>query len=69
MIPVKIKAEMYGEAIAMLLRHGGGFQTRFEDILIVNPQQRRMLDEAGFVETNGIQGKARKPRGKKARQA
>jgi hypothetical protein len=49
MLPVKIKANKYGEAIGMLMRMGGGFQTRFENTLIVNATQLRALEEAGFV--------------------
>jgi hypothetical protein len=42
MLPVKIKAYKYGQAISLLLHMGGGFQTRFERTLIVNGEQRRL---------------------------
>jgi hypothetical protein len=63
---VKIKADKYGQAIALLLEMGGGFQTRFERTLIVNAQQRRILEEAGCVAANGEGDKARKERGSRA---
>ena len=66
MVTVKIKADNYGQAIGLLLRRGGRFQTRFERTLIVNSEQRRILEEAGFVDTNGTQEMAEKDRGKKA---
>ena len=50
---VKIKADRYGQAIGLLLKMGGAFQTRFEDTLIVNRDQRRALEEAGLVAANG----------------
>jgi hypothetical protein len=49
---VKIKADKYGQAISLLLEMGGGFQTRFERTLIVNAQQRRVLEEADCVATS-----------------
>jgi hypothetical protein len=49
--PVKIKAGKYGRAIGMLLERGGTFQTRDVRTLIVNPTQRRILEEADLVET------------------
>ena len=52
MLAVKIKAGHYGRAIALLLRMGGGFQTRFERTLIVNAEQRRALQKAGVVAAN-----------------
>jgi hypothetical protein len=64
---VKIKADKYGQAIALLLQSGGGFQTRFERTLIVNRDQRRALEEAGFVAANGTEPRTRKGRGEKAR--
>lgn len=51
MLAVQIKADKYGQAIALLMRNGGGFQTRFERTLIVNAEQRRTLEKAGFVAT------------------
>ena len=65
MVAVKIKSDKYGEAIGMLLRRGGGFQTRFERTLIVNAEQRRVLEEAGLVERNGAGRKKRKGIAKK----
>jgi len=53
-IPVKIKAEKYGRAIGMLLERGGTFQTRHQHTLIVNSEQRRILEQADLVETNGL---------------
>ena len=50
---VKIKAGKYGNAIGLLLERGGSFQTRPELTLIVNPDQRKALEEAGLVEANG----------------
>lgn len=66
MLEVKIKADKYGQAIALLLQSGGGFQTRFERTLIVNQEQRRALEQAGFVAANGAEPK-RKGRGEKAK--
>lgn len=67
MLALKIKADKYGQAIALLLHKGGGFQTRFERTLIVNSEQRRALEEAGCVEVNGSTSKTRKGRGEKAK--
>jgi hypothetical protein len=68
MVPVKIKPDKYGQAIALLLQLGGAFQTRFENTLIVNAEQRRVLEEAGFVAANGRgQKKTRKASGDKAK--
>ena len=63
MLAVKIKADKYGQAIAMLLRMGGGFQTQFERTLIVNAEQQRALQEAGLVAKNGTGPKMSKGRG------
>ena len=52
--PVKIKAGKYGRAIGMLLERGGTFQTRHRHTLIVNSEQRKILEEAHLVETNGL---------------
>jgi hypothetical protein len=49
-VAVKIKDGKYGSAIALLLDRGGSFQTRHERLLIVNSEQRRALEEAGFIE-------------------
>jgi hypothetical protein len=64
---VKIKADKYGAAIALLLRAGGTFQTRFENTLIVGRDQQRALEQAGFLAVNGAKAKSRKGRGKKAK--
>jgi hypothetical protein len=64
---VKIQADKYGQAISLLLKMGGAFQTRFEDTLIVSPSQRRALEEAGFVAQNGAGEKPRKDHAKKAK--
>src|SRR5206468_2065411 len=50
---VKIKAGKYGTAIGLLLERGGAFQTRHERTLIVNADQKRVLEDADLVETNG----------------
>jgi hypothetical protein len=67
MLQVKIKPGKYGQAIALLLRNGEGFQTRFERTLIVNPRQRRLLEEAGVVAANGASPNGRKRRGETAK--
>ena len=64
---VKIKTNKYGKAIALLLGMGGGFQTRFENTLIVTPEQRRVLEEAGVVAATGNGRKTRKGRGEKTK--
>src|SRR5712691_8792457 len=51
---VKIKAGRYGNAIGLLLERGGAFQTRHQRTLIVNSDQRKALEEADLVETNGL---------------
>jgi hypothetical protein len=67
MSTVKIKPDRYGQAIGLLLKMGTPFQTRFEDTLIVNADQRRALEEAGLVATNGAAEKPRKGHAKKAK--
>jgi hypothetical protein len=62
---VKIKAGKYGRAIGLLLERGGAFQTRHERTLIVNPDQRKVLEEAGLVETNRSKERAGKENGHK----
>jgi hypothetical protein len=52
---VKIKAGKYGSAIGLLLERGGAFQTRHERTLIVNAEQKKALEEADLVESNGLQ--------------
>jgi hypothetical protein len=51
---VRIKAGKYGRAIGLLLERGGAFQTRHERTLIVDSEQRKVLEEANLVETNGL---------------
>ena len=53
-VAVKIKAGKYGSAIGLLLERGGAFQTRHERTLIVNSHQKKALEEAALVETNGL---------------
>jgi hypothetical protein len=67
MSTVKIKADKYGEAIALLLQMGGGFQTRFERTLVVNAVQQRALEAAGVVSKNGSARQTRKSSGEKAK--
>jgi hypothetical protein len=58
---VKIKAGKYGSAIGLLLERGGVFQTRHERTLIVNSEQKKALEEANLVETNGMMEKEKFP--------
>ena len=51
---VKIKAGKYGRAIGLLLERGGAFQTRHERTLIVDSEQKKALQEADLLETNGL---------------
>jgi hypothetical protein len=51
---VKIKAGKYGRAIGMLLERGSTFQTPYQRTLIVNSEQRKILEEADLVETKGL---------------
>ena len=53
---VKIKPGKYGTAIRLLLERGGAFQTRHERTLIVNREQKKVLQEAGVIETNAKEG-------------
>ena len=59
MLALKIKQDKYGQAISLLLQMGGGFQTRFQRTLVVNSEQRRVLEEAGCVAGNGSAPKTR----------
>ncbi len=52
---VKIKSGKYGRAIGLLLERGGVFQTRYERTLIVNSDQKKALEKADLVETNGLE--------------
>jgi hypothetical protein len=63
MIPVKIKPDKYGNAIGLLIRLGGGFQTRRENTLIVTREQLRILEEVGFVETSPSEKEESEARG------
>jgi hypothetical protein len=60
---VRIKVGKYGRAIGLLLERGGAFQTRHERTLIVTPEQKKALEEAGLVETNGLQEKSSRSHG------
>ena len=62
---VKIKPGKYGSAIGLLLERGGAFQTRHERTLIVNSEQKKVLEEADLVETNGLKEGAGKEHGRK----
>ena len=50
---VKIKSGKYGSAIGLFLERGGAFQTRHERTLIVNSDQKKVLEKADLVEING----------------
>jgi len=62
---VKIKAGKYGSAIRLLLERGGTFQTRNERTLIVNSEQKKALEEADLIETNGLKEGSGKENGHK----
>ena len=62
---VKIKSGKYGEAIGLLLKRGGAFQTRHQRTLIVNSDQRKALETAGLIETNGPEKRSSKQYGQK----
>ena len=62
---VKIKAGKYGSAIGLLLERGGAFQTRHERTLIVNSNQKKALEQAALVETNGLKKGSDKEHGLK----
>jgi hypothetical protein len=62
---VKIKEDKYGTAIRLLLHRGGSFQTRPDDVLIVNSEQMKVLEEADLIETNGAKPASRKKHGHK----
>jgi hypothetical protein len=64
-IAVKIRAGKYGSAIGLLLERGGTFQTRHERTLIVNADQKKALEEADLVETNGFKEGSGKKNGDK----
>src|SRR3954453_5192886 len=61
---VRIKAGKYGSAIGLLLERGGAFQTRHERTLIVNAAQKKALEQAGLVETNGFPQRSGKENGR-----
>lgn len=50
---VRIEEGKYGSAIMLLVRMGGSFETRYKRTLIVNSEQKRALEKAGFVAANG----------------
>lgn len=60
---VKIKAGKYGRAIGLLLERGGAFQTRPERTLLVNAEQRKVLEEADLVEVNEWQDRSGRKHG------
>jgi hypothetical protein len=62
---VKIKTGEYGRAIGLLLERGGAFQTRHERTLIVNADQKKALEEADLIETNGMKEGSGKEHGQK----
>jgi hypothetical protein len=62
---VRIKSGMYGRAIGLLLERGGAFQTRHERTLIVNSAQKKALEKADLVETNGLEKAPGKDHGEK----
>ena len=62
---VKIKSGKYGRAIGLLLERGGAFQTRYERTLIVNSDQKKVLEEADLVEANGLKEGSGKEHGHK----
>jgi hypothetical protein len=62
---VRIKVGKYGSAIGLLLERGGVFQTRHERTLIVNPEQKKALVDAGLIETNGDKEGSAKEHGNK----
>ncbi len=64
-VAVKIKAGQYGRAINLLLMRGGSFQTRHERTLIVNSEQKKVLEEADVIETNGLKEGSGKDNGQK----
>jgi hypothetical protein len=51
---VRINSGKYGRAIGLLLERGGAFQTRHQRTLIVSAEQRKTLEEADLIETNGL---------------
>jgi hypothetical protein len=62
---VRIKSGKYGSAIGLLLERGGAFQTRHERTLIVNSDQKKALEKAQLVETNGLEEGADEENGQK----
>jgi hypothetical protein len=62
---VRIKAGKYGSAIGLLLERGGAFQTRHERTLIVDSDQKKALEEADLVETNGLKEESGRQHGHK----
>ena len=62
---VKIKAGKYGSAIGLLLERGGVFQTRHQRTLIVDSAQKKALEQADLVDTNGLKEGSGKEHGHK----
>jgi hypothetical protein len=59
------KAQAIRQGDQSLAPVGGAFQTRFEDMLIVNQEQLRVLKEAACVASNGTESQPRKSRAAK----
>jgi hypothetical protein len=62
---VRIKSGKYGIAIGLLIERGGAFQTRHERTLIVDAAQKKALEQAGLIETNGLKQLPSKKHGQK----
>jgi hypothetical protein len=62
---MKIKEDKYGTTIRMLLERGGWFVTRHEWILIANSEQKKFLEEAGLIDSEGLKEEVGKDNGRK----
>jgi hypothetical protein len=62
---VRIKAGKYGNAIGLLLKRGGTFQTRHERTLVVDATQQKALEQAGLIEPSGLKQLSSKDHGQK----
>jgi hypothetical protein len=60
---VRIKAGKYGSAIGLLPERGGAFQTRYERTLVVDAAQKNALEQAGLIESIGLQPISNKDHG------
>jgi hypothetical protein len=67
MVKIKAGKPNYGKAINLLLMRGGAFQTRHERILIVNAEQKKVLEEAGLIEAEIRGQRSGKQHGQKKR--